>query len=231
MYCRPEAIAKTIDITDSDFVHKIRNVLRLGIDDEFYIFDGRGKEWLFRIINISKRRLSVSQIALVRSQATPGVNIVLAFPVVKESIVDFILQKCTELGAGTFIPFVCEHSLKHTLSTKKNVRWNKIIIEACRQSARLWLPSIEEVVDFSEVLKSDFECKIVASIQGSSFADSFGNNIKKILIAVGPEGDFTQEEYRRLFEHNFFCLRLSDNILRTETAAIVAVGLLAQRFS
>jgi len=230
IYHKSEAVPQTVSITESGLVHKIKNVLRLRAGDEFYLFNGKGSEYLFRVTAFSRFGVDASQIRFVRFQPAAAFNITLAFAMVKENKVDFILQKSTELGVDRFMPFTCERSLKAMATAKRIGRWNKIIIEACQQSGRLWLPSLMEVVDFSSLLTSVFECKLVASLQGASSLGEFKTGIKDILVAVGPEGDFTPAEYRRLFENAFRCLRLSDNILRTETAAILAVGLLVQRF-
>jgi len=226
IYIQPKDISDFIEIKDRDLIHKIRNVLRLKKEDSLYVFDGQGKEYLYGIEAIAKKSVSIKRESLSKASPAPDRRIILGFPLAKEDKIDFILQKATELGVEGFIPFVCERSLKVKVAGKKLGRWKRIIIEALRQSERLWMPSLKEVLDFQEVINSNYKVKLAASVGGEKLNTILEPDEEEILILVGPEGGFSPSEYNQLEQSNFKFLKLSSHILRVETASIFSVGLI-----
>jgi 16S rRNA (uracil1498-N3)-methyltransferase len=226
IYIPPQELNEIIEIRENRAIHKIKNVLRLKRDNTIAVFDGKGKEYLYNLIEIKRNLISLKKNKLCREQECPKKRITLGFPLTKEEKVDFILQKATELGIFTFLPFVSDRSISAQPSPSKVERWKKIIIEASRQCERLWLPTLSAVSSFSELCKTTFSFKFAASIRGEKLEDFINPNISEALIAIGPEGDFSPEEYESLIKNNFRLVRICDNILRVETAAIFAAGLL-----
>ena len=226
IYIEPKDISDFIEIKDKGLIHKIRNVLRLGKGDSLYVFDGQGSEYQCRIEEVAKKNVSLRKEVLSESNPFPCKRIILGFPLVREEKADFILQKATELGAGGFIPFVCERSLKIKPAKQKLERWKRIITEALRQSERLWMPSISGVSDLKEIANSNYKIKLAASIRGEKLNTILDGKEEEILILVGPEGGFSPFEYSQLEENNFKFLKLSSHILRVETASIFSVGLI-----
>jgi len=226
IYIQPEDINNFIEIKDKNFVHKIKNVLRLGKGDSLYIFDGQGKEYLYGIEAIAKKSVSIKMESLFKNSPAENRRIILGFPLAKEDKIDFILQKATELGVEGFIPFACERSLKVKVTDKKLERWKRIITEALRQSERLWMPSLEEVLDFQEITNVNYKVKLVASANGEKVSSLLNGQEEEVLILVGPEGGFSPSEYDQLEQSNFKLLKLSSHILRVETASIFSVGLI-----
>lgn len=230
IYIESKDISDFIEIKGSSIIHKIRNVLRLEKGDSLYVFDGQGSEYQCRIEAISKKSVSIKRESLSKSSPASDRRIILGFPLVKEDKIDFILQKSTELGVEGFIPFACERSLKVKVTDKKLERWERIIIEALRQSERLWMPSLEEVLDFQEIVNVSHKIKLVASIKGEKISSILNGQEKEIFILVGPEGGFSPSEYSKLEDNNFKFLKLSSHILRVETASIFSVGLVNYPF-
>jgi 16S rRNA (uracil1498-N3)-methyltransferase len=161
----------------------------------------------------------------------PEKIITLGIPLIKEQKMDLILQKATELGAWSFQPFICQRSIREKPSTAKKERWMKIVQEATRQSERLWLAQINDVIDFSDLIKREFGLKLAASIEGQKIMDIPKAHVNRTLLLIGPEGDFSAEEYEKLKTESFSLLKLSENILRVETASIIASGLIAYFFA
>jgi len=224
-WVRPGEVKDFIELKDKDVVHKIKNVLHLRSKQEVYIFDGEGAEYIYKIEKVTKGYILIIKKNLFRKKDSLKPKLILAFPLVKEDRCDFILQKATELGVGEFIPFVCQRSARIKPSSNRLQRWKRIIIEAARQSGRLWLPGISDVLDFNKLLEHKCKVKLAASIDGGKY--KFCDRRKEgVLVAVGPEGDFTLPEYRKLRENNFKFIKLSQNILRVETAAVFCVGLI-----
>ncbi len=226
VYIESKDINDFIEVKDKNFVHKISNVLRLKKEDVLYVFDGQGKEYLCRIEAITKKSVLIKRDSLSASSAAVSKKIILGFPLVKENKIDFILQKATELGVDHFIPFVSQRSLRANVSEKKIEKWNRIIIEALRQSERLWLPSVSKVLDFEEIIKSNYKVKLAASVGGEKISTVLNGREREVLIVVGPEGGFSPLEYSELENNNFKFFKLSSHVLRVETASLFSVGLI-----
>jgi len=224
IFIEPQSIGDLVEITDKNIVHKISNVLRLKEKDSIYVFDGEGREYLYEIQRMEKKYFIIKKRKKGRDEPPPLVKLILGFPLIREEKVDFILQKATELGVDGFIPFICSRSLRVKPSESKVKRWRKIVIEAVRQSGRLWIPEVYSVLDFEEVIQQRFSLKLSASIEGENLQKVLNKRIKDILVVVGPEGDFSLKEQEELKVRGFKFIRLSDNILRTETAAMFVTG-------
>lgn len=226
VYIPSQSIKEIIEISENETIHKIKNVLRLKQDDFIGIFDGKGKEYSYDLIEIKKNAIYLKKNRLERKQDCQKRKIILGFPLTREEKIDFILQKATELGVSDFMPFISERSINVKPSASKLERWKKIILEATRQSGRLWMPALNNVIEFSEVCKCHYPIKLAAAIKGADPDNLTPIDAKEILVLIGPEGDFSKKEYDSLAKNNFKFIKLSDNILRVETAAIFAAGLL-----
>lgn len=225
VYIEPGKIRDLIEIEDKDTVHKLKNVLRLKEGEQVYVFDGKGKEFLYEVKSVDKKKITIKRGSVSRQNPAPRKKIVLAFPLTKEGKVDFILQKATELGVSGFIPYVCERSIKAKPSVSKLERWKKIVMEAVRQSEALWPPFVENIHGFNKLLESGYEVKLAASIEGKKIEDILDDKNKEVLIVIGPEGDFSPSEFKDLEKNNFKLVKLSSNLLKVETAAIFSAGL------
>lgn len=226
IHLRSHPFDEVVRIDDRQLIHKAKHVLRLKAGDTVYLFDGKGREYQYIFEKATSAYLLLKKIQLTRQEDLRSNRIVLAFPLVKEDKIDFILQKATELGVDEFIPFICARSITALPSQAKYVRWQKIITEASRQAQRLWIPSLHEVILFKDLLRQAYAVKFVASLAGECLSTIPAFTPQDIIIAIGPEGDFSQEEYQLLKQNNFNFIILSGNILRVETASIFAVGLL-----
>lgn len=229
IYLEPNKVKKIIFLDDDTVVHKIKNVLRLKIGESLFVFDGEGREYQYSIVNVSKKNVVIEKARITKKEVIPQIKVSLAFPLMKETKLDFLLQKATELGAFEFIPFFSERSvILQKPSLHKFTRWRKIIIEAVRQSDRVWLPKLEELVAFDELVSRKYDIKMAAHPQGErlkEILDKTDYKFKDILLVIGPEGDFSPEEMIKLEKYSFNFVKLSHNILRTETAGIFFVGL------
>ena len=226
IYIKPEKISESIIITDKEIVHKLRNVLRLKPERTVYVFDGAGSEYLCKTEELTKVKICLKKEKLFRKAPEPIQKLTLAFPLIKEEKVDYILQKATELGASGYIPYTCQRSLKNKLSDVKSKRWMRIIIESVRQSEQLWIPKVMPLASFKELLEVDYEHKLTAAINGVDIKDIQPGPKSDVLVVVGPTGDFSDSEYQQLAAGGFKFLKLSSNLLRSETAAAFCVGLI-----
>ncbi|UCD15184.1 MAG: 16S rRNA (uracil(1498)-N(3))-methyltransferase [Candidatus Omnitrophota bacterium] len=221
----PLGLDKSVTITEKALVHKIKDVCRLRISQSLYLFDGKGEEVRYFIEKVSKGAVVLTKDKSICRQALPKKRIYLGFPLTREERVDFILQKCVELGVSGFIPFISERSISKFPSANRIRRWQKIIAEATRQSGRLWLPIIEQTVKFNDLISRPYALKIAGSIEGKIIKQDISPALGEVLIVVGPEGDFSPQEYEALAKSGFQFIKLACVILRVETAAVFAAGL------
>ena len=149
---------------------------------------------------------------------------------------ELIIQKATELGVSTIIPFKSERSIsleEREAKQKKAHRWQQIAIKAVQQSRRARVPRVREFRSFKEALefcrRGGSEDHPLGKERRASQNGSQGERLllpRKIYAMVGPEGGFTEEEVRQAQERGFIPVKLGQRILRTETAAITLVGIL-----
>ncbi len=230
-YLQAEQIKQQIKVINKDFIHKIKNVLRLKKEDIIYIFDGKGSQWEYEIKEIKPKTILLTKIKKNIKKKPPKTSLVLGIPLIQEKKIDFILQKATELGVTGFIPFLSSRtkskgSLQSAVTSSKIKRWQKIIIEACRQSERLWIPTINNPLNLNELTEKYFNLKLIALPHENDKITTLKNKPKNILCVVGPEGGFSSKELDDFKKHHFNPISLSENILRTETAAIFISGLI-----
>jgi len=221
-----DKISDIVVINDKETLHKTNDVLVLKKGERVYLFDGEGTEYRYQISEANRKYISLKKEAVERTVSSPKEKITLAIPLLKEPKLELILQKATEFGIWSFQLFTCERSIHGQPSSGKKERWKKIIDEATRQSDRLWTAQINEIVDFETLTKQDFSLKIAASITGQKITGIIKEKCPKTLLVIGPEGDFSPNEYEKFKISGFKFLKLSENILRVETAAIVASGLI-----
>ena len=161
------------------------------------------------------------------------VKITICQNLVKENKMDLILQKCTELGAYSFIPLKVKNSIikgDFEEFSKKVIRWQRIVKEASEQSKRNIIPEVLNVHTIKEIANLDYEIKILCTVNelSRSLKNVLQNHRKcgTMIIVVGPEGGFTKDEENFLIEKGFLSTTLGNLVLRTETAGICALSMI-----
>ncbi|HOP41500.1 MAG TPA: 16S rRNA (uracil(1498)-N(3))-methyltransferase, partial [Geobacteraceae bacterium] len=216
------------------FCHMTR-VLRLKIGTRVLLSDGIGRRHLGVIESVGKENLVVR---LEESSTEPerpsGPLISLYQGLPKGSKMEFILQKCTELGVDSIIPFVAERSiarLPENRETEKMNRWLRIVSEAARQSNRPTIPDLQSVKNYDELIESaDQSLKLLL------WEEENTNRLKSVLgslphpetvaVMVGPEGGLTKEEVEAATRAGFIPVTIGSRILRTETAGMAMLAIL-----
>ena len=215
-------------ILEKEDAHYLTNVMRLREGDNVFLFNSKDGEFKGEIISSDKKNIKVKLISKIENINKPG-NISLIFSLIKSSKLDYLIQKCTEAGVKSFSPVISEKSVAKNLNVQRTER---IIKESCEQSNQLYLPAIHAVEKLEKKLKSLDKNSIVF------FADINSSNkkIEQVLknnknsefyLLVGPEGDFSLKE-RDLLNNMSNCIPISlgQNILRSETAAVVGLTIL-----
>ncbi len=215
-------------------VHLTR-VLRLTVGDPVALFDGSGKEFPAEILEVRRQfvRLQVAEGARVERES--DLNLVLALGLPRPAIMDLIVQKVTELGVDEIVPVDTERAqkwLKGERGVSRLKRWERIAQEAARQSGRNRVPRIWSLTDFDQVLeqRKDTGLKLIC------WEEEETGSLRQILAAkggsrqacvlIGPEGGFSGAEVDQAAAAGFQRISLGRRILRTETAAIMVIGLM-----
>src|SRR5437763_8406230 len=207
---------------DAGQVNYLGNVLRLGVGAEVLLFDGNSGEWLGRIAEAGKKRITLAVERRTREPETIP-DVWLAFAPVKRPQTDWLVEKATELGAAKLIPVMTQRTIAERVKLE---RLEAIAIEAAEQCGRTRLPDIAEPISLKQLLAERNPARWLY------FADEAGGEpaastykTGAALILIGPEGGFADEE-RGLVRAapNSVAISLGPRILRAETAALAALA-------
>ena len=200
-------------------------VLRLQVGNSILCFDGFGQEYEAQVAVADSRSAMLQLGALSRSLPTPTPQLVLLIALVKYRI-ETIVQQATELGA-THINVINADRTQARLP--KPERLTNVINHAAEQCGRVWIPEVRVGEDFeSAVNHCDCGRKLIAVTE--SEATVFSTDLTNTCIAVGPEGDWSPKELQLASEAGFEAVGLGPIILRTATAAAVALSSIRQRW-
>ena len=219
----PESLS--INLTDKlnkSQSHYLAKVMRINIGKKFSLFNQNG-EWEAKITNITKGIVEFSTIKKLRSKDNEK-EIWLAFAPIKFNYLNLMIQKATELGVSKFIPILTERTIVRKINEK---RLNKIIIEASEQSNRLKVPKLHEIIKLDNFLKFNHKTKIIFGDLNTDNKKIIVKGTEPLCILIGPEGDFTLKEREKILKlKNIIPLKINENILRAETAAISMISIL-----
>jgi 16S rRNA (uracil1498-N3)-methyltransferase len=201
-------------------------VLRMRDGDKIALTNGKGIYAEAEIVSASKKSCNV----FIQSSAmldSPGSKITLGISVLKNANrFEWMLEKVTEIGATTIIPLICERTERQHFRLD---RMQNIVLSAMLQSQQAWLPEIMEPVLFQKAV-GDFDAdkKLIAHcLPGDKSHIISTPPSSDSIILIGPEGDFTPGEIDFALANNYMPVSLGNNRLRTETAGVVAVSMLA----
>ena len=196
------------------------NVMRRVVGAEVLLFDGRSGEWLARIGDAGRKRMTLGVERKTREpESVPDVW--LAFAPVKRAQTDWLVEKATELGAARLIPVMTQRTIAERVKLE---RLGAIAIEAAEQCGRTVLPEIAEPTALRDLLRDTTRTLYFADESGGlPAADAFKPGPATIL--TGPEGGFTDEERAAVrATRNAVPISLGPRILRAETAALAALA-------
>ena len=230
----PLAIGQELVLPESTSNHIVR-VLRLQAGESFHLFNGDGCDYISEIISVEKRGAKVRIASSIAVNTESPLHIHLYQSIARGDKMDWILQKATELGVTAFTPIVSDRTevkLDNERSDKKLNHWLGVVQSACEQSGRAIIPSIQLPVAINQLnAASIFPQAFYLEPTATQGIDSLNIDLlQEFILAVGPEGGFTERDIRLLQTAGFKGLRLGPRILRTETASIALVAALQSRF-
>lgn len=216
---------------DARASHHIAHVLRAKIGDHLYIFNPESNchgEFSATIIAIQKRVVIVEIAEFEPRQVESSLDISLAQSLVTREKMDWIIQKSVELGVKKIIPILAERSQIKWDSNRANARmahWQGVATHACEQSGRIKIPTISSPLSLPMLLEQNQSKHGFVLSPGALSTNWLKEIYPSITVLIGPEGGLTRREIELAKAHRFIEISLGPRILRTETAAIMAIGL------
>ncbi len=212
----------------------LATVLRCKEGEELEVLDGRGNSYRAKIVSLGSKEVLAEVTGKSSHTTEPLLNLLLVQGLLKGEKMELVIQKTTELGITGIVPAITERSQMR--ETRKTGRWRRIAEDASRQCGRTTIPVIHEPVPFSSIFSEDSAFRLSSEKCKGLFLWEEGHvGLKKvrvtlgeclsIIVAVGPEGGFTEKEAALAESGGFLIASLGKRILRAETAAISAVAL------
>lgn len=222
-----------IELDEASTKH-LRGVLRLTAGDHIAVFDGKGNEYQCKIDKIERSRTLAEILSKIDPPSPESpLDLTLAAALTKNDKFDLIIQKAAELGVNSLIPLITQRcDIKVKDSGTRHERWQRIALEASKQSGRAVVMHIEEIVSYNHLISGLENYGTVPILfserQGTSLEDV--RKSSNIVAIVGPEGGWDDKELDLARKNRVDIVTLGGRILRAETAAIVTSAILQHRF-
>ena len=213
-------------ISGQDATH-IAKVLRTEVGETLTLCDGCGTDFFAEVTAVSKEEVALKIKETLPCTAEPKISVTLFQGIPKQGKMDYIIEKCTELGISRIVPVSAKRSVvkieDKKSEAKKLERWRKIAAESVKQCGRGTIPEVTDVLTFSQAIEfsksldltiAAYECERDTSIK-SALADK---TPKSVGVFIGPEGGLDDKEVELLKDANIKTVTLGTRILRTETA-------------
>jgi 16S rRNA (uracil1498-N3)-methyltransferase len=215
----------------------VTRVLRLRVGAALTLFNGQGGEYAASIDKAHGGSVTVAIGEAHAVERESPLSVTLAQGVSRGERMDLVLQKATELGVARLVPLLSERSvvqLDTQHAQRKVNHWRAVAVAACEQCGRNRLPEISPPVSLRDYLRTDAagatRLRLLFAPEAQQRIGAVGPAATAGSVLVGPEGGFTDEEQQAAMAAGFTPVRLGPRVLRTETAAIVALALLQREF-
>jgi 16S rRNA (uracil1498-N3)-methyltransferase len=217
-------IEKTPFLSEEDSRHCLK-VLRKNIKDKIHIVDGVGGLFECEITKAYEKKCEVRILSVKREFEKREYYLHIAIaPTKNADRIEYFIEKCVEIGIDEITLIQTKHSER---KNQKTERLEKIAISAMKQSLKAYLPKVNELMDFNEFIQNaNFEVKFLAHLTDDAKPlKDVAANKKEVLLMIGPEGDFSQDEILLAQNIGFQLVTLGNSRLRTETAGVVACSI------
>lgn len=217
-----------------DAANHVGRVLRLKADHELVLFDGSGNDFHAKIVEVSKKQVTVQAYAQTAIDNESPLNIHLAQGISRGDKMDFTIQKSIELGVTEITPIFTERcgvKLSGERLEKKHMQWQKIAIAACEQSGRAIVPKVNQPVHLSEFLQQQTsQLKLNLHPKASTSVKTLTFTENGVRFIIGPEGGLSDHEIELANKADYTDIQLGPRVLRTETAALTLLTALQVQF-
>jgi 16S rRNA (uracil1498-N3)-methyltransferase len=224
-----------VDLPESAAGHLVR-VLRLGVGDACVLFNGDGRDYPARLVDIGKRRARVKVEAGIEVDNESPLRVILLQSIARGEKMDLILQKATEMGIEAVHPVWSQRSevkLDAARAEKRLAHWRSVVVSACEQSGRARVPALSTPLQLAQVSAQlpGLGLRLTLDPEGAHALGALRVDVTHpVVLAVGPEGGWSPIDLEQLRSAGFEGLRLGPRILRTETAGLAAIAALQGRF-
>lgn len=217
--------ARGIVVLDDDESRHLVRVLRMQVGEEVAVFDGRGREYLARVDDASKR-VRLTLVTALTPARDPRVRLTLVPALLKGGGMDDVIRDATMMGAAAIQPIVTAHTIAKPPSSRD--RWQRVALAAAKQSRRATLPVIDHPRTFADWLAASFDGTRVVCAEPGAGVDA--RKLREISIAsgaalvVGPEGGWSAEEIQAAAAAGAILATLGPMTLRAESMPIAALA-------
>ncbi|MDB4456194.1 16S rRNA (uracil(1498)-N(3))-methyltransferase [bacterium] len=240
IYCEQSISTGQSLLLDQRNSHYLLHVLRVKADQTLILFDGLGADYRATITEVSRKSVTVfinEQIETENTVSESPLQLTLAIAISKGDRMDWVMQKATELGVTRIQPLITQRvdvKLNAERMAKKMDHWIGVVIGACEQSGRSVLPVLltpKPIASWLTEDNSDF--KLVLRAHGTALSTLTANVITpptSVTVLIGPEGGLDETELALAENTSFLATGFGPRILRTETAPIIALSLLQEKW-
>ena len=223
------ALAANTEVTLPEAAARhLRQVLRLRPGDAAILFNGHdGIDYQSRLLSQSKRAVRAQITSAGTVEPAPELAIHLALGISKSARMDFALQKAVELGVASITPLITERTvvrLPEDRMAKRMNHWQGIIVNACEQSGRRWLPDLNRVQRLDTWLENNKIPGLLLDPEAGKCLPDLPRPETGICILVGPEGGLSDQEKQLAGANGLTGIRMGPRIMRTETAPLAAIA-------
>jgi 16S rRNA (uracil1498-N3)-methyltransferase len=236
-YAAPSSFTESSVMLDAEETRHLTQVLRLGEGARVFVFNGEGAEYECEVARAGKREVELNLARRLDDVVESPLRMTLAQALIKGDKFDWVIQKATELGVTRIVPLVTDHNdIKRAeeRAEQRLQRWRRISLEALKQCGRRRLVEICEPAPFDDFCESAAPgARLIFSERGGESLRGVSvklQDVNQLSLCVAAEGGWSERELRRAESGGFTPVSLGSRVLRTETAAIVAVTLAQHLF-
>lgn len=234
----PESITPpSITVPPSLQAH-LRDSLRLELGEQILVCDGQGTRHLMELTRVTKQELAGQILSTSREPARTAPRLLLGQALLKGEKMDWVIQKATELGVSEIVPLQSRHTIVQLRPERLDAqlaRWQRIALEAAQQSEQWRVPVVAQPQSLAQYLAHRpapaLSLMLTERVEGHSLRSIPlpAGNEESVTVLIGPEGGWSKEEVAQAEQAGYTLMTLGPHILRAETAAIVALGILQSR--
>ncbi|OYV06405.1 MAG: 16S rRNA (uracil(1498)-N(3))-methyltransferase [Verrucomicrobiales bacterium VVV1] len=220
-----------------DEAKHLSQVLRIRAGEKVAVFDGKGRRADATVEEVSRERVRL-ELGAVTSIPILEPEVILALAIPKGKKMDLVVQKAVELGVSAIQPLVTRNTIVQPGEGKSD-KWQRVALEACKQSGLDHLPTVHEPLDFGKWIEAlgrpvGQELRLIASLaEGARPMREILRRAdvpSRVVLLVGPEGDFTPAETQAALDAVFAPVTLGATVLRAETASLFCLSAIRYEF-
>jgi 16S rRNA (uracil1498-N3)-methyltransferase len=230
-YAGPEAFQGEIVVLDADESRHLTRVLRLKAGARVLVGDGRGRQVEAEVQRFEQDRAVLQVVRELPPTGESPLAVTLAIGLAKGDALDAVMRQATEMGVNRIAPFTSVYSEKSDpkREARRLARWRRLTQESLKSCQRAWVPQIDGVAAFADILPGPEEAKILfwEEERGGGLARGLsGSRPASVRLLIGPEGGFAPEEVEQARAAGYRPTSLGPRRLRVETAALAALALI-----